>query len=202
MQLVSKIKELLFSRPVAGLIILVLLIDALTNAEGSIIDIFGPKTAYSIIPIALIVVSAALFGIIVVRIIIDYLIRKPIDKLLTAENLGSLLLSYALFVFGILLLISFSYLELNRFGLGYLTYGKCTDTFSPALMESDSNISHDYFYFSAVTFFTIGYGDICPMGLSKYLSIVTVFMGNIVTVILMAIVITLYLRRKHESLWK
>jgi len=67
------------------------------------------------------------------------------------------------------------------------------------MIANDPNISHDYFYFSAITFFSVGYGDVCPMGLCKIMAVVTAFAGNIVTVVLMAIVVSLYLNRRTKT---
>ncbi|MEK6954762.1 MAG: ion channel [Candidatus Micrarchaeota archaeon] len=199
MPIIPKLKKLILDRPVVSLIVLVFVIGLLSTAEFSLTGFFGPSTIFSILPIILIVIASILFAYLVVKILLDYLIQKPIGNLLTAKSLGSLLLSYIAFVLGILILISLMYFEINRLSLGYLTYSSCSDNFDPGMIANDPSISHDYFYFSAVTFFTIGYGDICPMGLSKILSVLTVFSGNIVNVILMGIVITLYLRRTGAS---
>ena len=61
--------------------------------------------------------------------------------------------------------------------------------------SEDPNLSHDYLYFSTITFFAVGYGDVCPMGLCKTLAMVTAFAGNLINVVLMAIVVTLYVNR-------
>jgi hypothetical protein len=82
---------------------------------------------------------------------------------------------------------------------GYLTYGTCSDEFNPEMINIDQNKSSDYFYFSSITLFTVGYGDICPVGWSKILSIINSFAGNFISVILMVIVISAYLNRNHEK---
>jgi len=51
----------------------------------------------------------------------------------------------------------------------------------------DLNIhSSDPHYFSGVTFFSLGYGDIYPIGLSKLLAIIEVFIGHFFTVVIIA----------------
>jgi potassium channel LctB len=137
--------------------------------------------------------------LLIFHIIFHILIKRPLNQLLSAPNIASLIFSYAILLLGILLLISLAFMEITRLNLGYLTYGQCTDKFSKEMIKNDQSMSRDYFYFSAVTFFTIGYGDICPMGLSKILSVLTAFIGNIISVVLMAIVISMYLNRKSQT---
>jgi hypothetical protein len=90
-------------------------------------------------------------------------------------------------------------MEIQHLNLGYITYGKCGDKFSSDMIDTDPLISHDYMYFSSVTFFTIGYGDICPMGAAKLVSVIAAFIGNAVTIVLMGIVITLYMKRRERN---
>jgi hypothetical protein len=57
----------------------------------------------------------------------------------------------------------------------YLSWGNLVS----ALGESNADISiiSKSFYFSAITFFTIGYGDFYPTGIFKFLSAVEGFSG-------------------------
>lgn len=87
----------------------------------------------------------------------------------------------------------------DNLGKGYLTYGTCSDTFIPESAVNASQISHEYFYFSAVTFFTVGYGDICPMGWNKGLALFNAFIGHFISVVVMVIVISYYLKRRNEE---
>jgi hypothetical protein len=147
-----------------------------------------------------ITIAGALFAAaLVVRALVEHLIQRPLDRLFRADNIASIIGSYALFIFGILLLVSLSFMAIRYLGWGYITYGQCSDSFSRDMIKSDPKASGDYFYFAAVTFFTIGYGDICPMGASKLLAIVTAFIGNAITVVLMGIVLALYLNRRNGA---
>jgi len=128
-----------------------------------------------------------------------YLMRRSLKSLFTSRNLIGLFISYVLFVATLTLLFSMAYGAIEDFGKGYLTYGDCTEEFSPAMIDSDEQISHEYYYFSAVTFFTIGYGDICPMGWSKYLAIFNGFIGNFIMVVIMVIVISSYINRASRK---
>lgn len=113
----------------------------------------------------------------------------------SATNLLGIFVSYILFIISLSIFFAFGYGAIEDAGLGYLTYGRCSDDFVPSMIQTDSDKSTDYFYYTTVTFFTIGYGDICPMGIAKYLSIFNGFIGNFVTVVLMVIVISSYLKR-------
>lgn len=146
----------------------------------------------------ILLIFAGYFFVLIFRIIFELTIKKPIDKMLNATNIASLILSYAAVVFGILLLSSIGFMEIANLDLGYITYGQCSDTFDKTAITTDSVASMDYFYFSAVTFFTVGYGDICPMGASKLMSLVVAFVGNVFSVIIMAVVISSYVGRRQK----
>lgn len=57
----------------------------------------------------------------------------------------------------------------------------------------------DAFYFSAVTYFTIGFGDYVPYGAAKTLSIIEAALGNMVNLIVLAIALT---RLRREAICK
>lgn len=86
---------------------------------------------------------------------------------------------------------------------GYLTYGKCSEKdVNSALILNDPNIVESFsgkFYFSAVTFFTIGYGDICPMGLNKGISLLNGFFGSVFATIILAIAIAKYIEKDRDK---
>lgn len=71
------------------------------------------------------------------------------------------------FLVSILLNIS----QINNWGT--LSYD-CSKNLGPQLNES---VSKEFFYFSATTILTIGYGDICPLGFSRVLASITGFLG-------------------------
>jgi hypothetical protein len=82
-------------------------------------------------------------------------------------------------------------------GFGYLKYGSCIDNVdvTRAMIEQDplivSNFLH-FPYFSTITFFSVGFGDICPMGASKTLAMLNALIGNAFTVLILAMAITNY----------
>jgi potassium channel LctB len=128
-----------------------------------------------------------------------YLIRRVYNRLLSAQNLFRLLVSYVIFIMLILLLFAVFYRFTEQHGFGYLTYGKCQDRFEKDMASRDTEKSSSYFYFAAVTFFTVGYGDICPMGAAKLIALVNAFIGSFVTVVLMVIVISAFLHRINSQ---
>ena len=191
----SGLRRALFDRPILKLF-LVLLFIVIASTLAQYISI--PLLRFLVLLVALIAVAyaIALTGYIVNL----YLIRKALARLLNARDIVSLLFSYAMFIVLILLVISILLLVVEELDLGYLTHGPTTDEFNSDVIDSeDPNISHDYLYFTAVTFFSVGYGDICPMGLCKIVAVVTAFVGNVVSVVLMAIVVSLYLNRRNSN---
>ncbi len=130
---------------------------------------------------------------------IIFLLRHSFKSLLSAPSMSRLILSYVLFILAILMLFSFGYRSIEDMDQGYLTYGKCSDYFNPAMIGADEYRSADYFYFSAVTLFTVGYGDICPMGWTKSLALINSFVGNFISVVLMVVVISAYVNRSQQK---
>ena len=116
-------------------------------------------------------------------------------------NIYELISGYALAVLGIIFFFSIVYSITQDVGLGYLTYGKCYD--GPLDQYSaDNNMVNSLsgkVYFSAVTFFTIGYGDICPMGINKGITILNGFFGSIFATIVLAIAIAKYLENSRDN---
>ena len=192
----SRLRRLAFDRPVLKL-------------SGVLVFIVVAYTLVRLLPIpllkylfALATIAAVLYAVVLVGHIVNmYLIRKALARLLSAGDIMSLLVSYAMFIAGVLLVISVLFMVVEELHLGYLTHGPTTDAFNSEAIDSedpdikDPNISHEYLYFATITFFTVGYGDICPMGLCRTLAMITAFAGNVVTVVLMAIVVTLYVNR-------
>ncbi len=128
-----------------------------------------------------------------------HLIRRSLKKLMNAKSMWTLFAAYALFIFSIMLLFSSIYDISERSNSGYLKYGQCTDQFTPEGIHNDTTESHNYFYFSATTLLTVGYGDICPMGINRYIAIINAFVGNFINVVLMVWVISNYMKRKDED---
>ena len=192
----ERIKELhglakfLYRRPFLKFIILVIVQFILINFSAYFPTNFPIRILSEVIGI--------LISVYFILVII-YIIRTFYERLLNPKNFITLILTYAMFILGILMIFStlFSFFELS--GLGYMKYGSCTDKFDSSMIQSDSTISREYFYFTGSTFFLLGYGDICPMGYTKYLAIFTAFIGHLVAVIIVTLVINNYLRNKDRK---
>ena len=130
-------------------------------------------------------------------LVIFYLVKIWINKLFNPKNIISLILAYALFIIGIILLFSTLYSIAEITKMGYIRYQGCSDKFDPSVIGNDPAISRDFFYFSSITFFTVGYGDICPMGFAKILAILNAFVGHLVAVVVVALIINNYFRKKE-----
>ncbi len=192
----SRLRRLAFDRPVlklfVTLVVLLIAYALIKSIHASVI-----RYLFTMVTIGVVLYAVVLIG----HIVHLYLIRRALARLLSAQDIVSLLFSYAMFIAGVLLVFSVLFIVVEDLHLGYLTHGPTSDTFNREAIDSldpslrDPNISRDYLYFATITFFTVGYGDVCPMGLCKSLAMVTAFAGNLVNVVLMAIVVTLYVGR-------
>lgn len=126
-----------------------------------------------------------------------HMIRMSLKRMLEPKNFRSLLEAYTLFIIGIIIAFSISFNLIDDFGVGHLTYGVCDG--SVDLGAQPDYISHDYLYFSAITFFTVGYGDICPIGLSKLFAVLAAFVGNVISLFLVAIIINNYMQKRNPK---
>ena len=191
----SGLRRALFDRPILKLF-LVLLFIVIAYELVQLLSI----RVLTLLALPFIMVAVAYAVILTGHIVNVYLIRKAFARLLSSKDIASLLLSYVMFIVVILLVISTLFGVVEGLKLGYLTHGPTSDAFNSDVIDSeDPDISHDYLYFSAITFFTVGYGDVCPMGLCKPLAMMTAFAGNVVNVVLMGIVVSLYLNRRNSN---
>jgi len=190
----SRFRRALFDKPILKLFLVILV-----GVIGSTLVQYTSMPLLRLL-VALVTSIAVLYGIVLTGHIVSlYLLRKPFGRLLSARDITSLLFSYVMFIVCILLVTSVLFMVVEELNLGYLTRGPTTDEFNSDVIDSeDPNISHDYLYFSAVTFFSVGYGDVCPMGFCKAMAMLTAFAGNVVTVVLMAIVVSVYLNRRAK----
>lgn len=158
----------------------------------------------SVVPLSVILTAFIIFTLYVVVYLIRH-IGINIKKLLHHElKFSQILTGYVTSVVFIIVLFSILYISMNALGVGYLKYGSCVDTneVNSSIIANDplhvEELWH-YPYFSAMTFFTVGYGDICPMGLSKLVAMLDASMGNAFTVLILAIAITNYSTNKSEE---
>jgi potassium channel LctB len=196
-----KLIEFFFKRPILKLIILLII-------QFFIIRI--PELFPSSFPIRLVTIVLGIILTIYFILVIIHVVRLSLKHLMNPKNLFYLIGAYILLILVILFVSSMLYNFVDLSHLGYIQYGNCNDNFNPSLinyfqqqntnLNTTSAISKDFFYFSAVTFFTVGYGDICPMGFAKVVSILVAFMGNIISVILLAFIINNYLKKRESEI--
>jgi hypothetical protein len=195
-----KLIEFFFKRPILKLVILLII-------QFFILRI--PELFPSSFPIRWITIILGIILTIYFVLVIIHVVRLSLKHLMNPKNLFYLIGAYILLILVMLFISSMLYNFVDLSHLGYIQYGNCNNQFNPSLInyfqEPSSNvnstavISKDFFYFSAVTFFTVGYGDICPMGFAKFISILVAFMGNIISVILVAFIINNYLKKKESE---
>lgn len=91
-----------------------------------------------------------------------------INSLIESRSISSFILTYLVFVIIIVFLFSSFYSTNNTL---FLEQGK------PAQLSF-----HDCFYFSAVTFTTVGYGDISPVNENRTIAIIEALTGTILNI--------------------
>lgn len=188
----SAISQLLFNHPIVKFIFLALIYSFL----NALIQIVGNNYGLRILLITVTIIIAIYFILVII-----YFIIRFINHLIKPKNLFALIGAYALFIFGIILILSTVLNIIDLSGQGYIKFGECTGPFNSNMIHSDNLRSDNFFYFSAITFFTVGYGDICPMGLAREFSVIAAFIGHLVSVLLVALIINNYLstRRSNEN---
>jgi potassium channel LctB len=144
---------------------------------------------------------SVIIGFVLLAYFISFLVSRVqmnIAKLLHHElTIREILIGYVTSVLFIIVLFAIAYWGIALTGTGYLRYGECIDNTSITkdTMLNDPNLvikTFHYPYFSAITFFTVGYGDICPMGLNKTVAVLNALIGSAFNVLILAIAITNY----------
>lgn len=99
-----------------------------------------------------------------------------------SEELWFIVVSYIFTALVTIILFAYIYWTLSVFGLGELQYDTCN-----SLIQNLK--SENWFYFSSVTFYALGYGDICPIGgLTRVVSQLQVGIGVIVNSVLIGFI--------------
>jgi hypothetical protein len=119
--------------------------------------------------------------------------------LFRAGNIPTFAAGYLILIIGLILLLSVGFLVIESYNLGYLTYDSNKITFEPSLLYSDQQRSTEFIYFTALSFFSLGFGNIYPVGLSKWYSIFTIFIGHIFNLVVFAFAFYFYIKRKDEK---
>jgi potassium channel LctB len=154
---------------------------------------------------ALLKIIAFLLLIVYIIVFIITRIKSNITKLIHHElKFNQIMTAYVVSVIFIILLFSIIYWAMMLVGAGYLKYGSCIGNaeFTLEDIAQDPLTVIDpthYSYFSAITFFSVGYGDICPMGINKVIATINAIIGNAFTVLILAMAITNYSTSKSEE---
>ena len=100
----------------------------------------------------------------------------------SAQKYWFIVLSYAFAVVISIIVFGFLYWTLSIFGVGQLQFSDCS-SIQPELS------SQNWFYFSSVTFYALGYGDICPiLSPARFVSQIEVSFGALINTILIGFI--------------
>jgi hypothetical protein len=99
-----------------------------------------------------------------------------------SEKLWFIVISYAFTALITVILFAYIYWTLSIFGVGHLQFNDCSSL-------DFSAQSQNWFYFSSVTFYSLGYGDICPIQhWARLVSQIEVAMGALINTILIGFI--------------
>ncbi len=186
----SKFYALLYNKP--GITLLVLFVIQLL-----LVKLVGPRPNNVFVDLLLLLINFLIATFFV--LIIVHTIRNSLRRLMNPTHIRELIFAYIFLIFSFLLIFStlFSVVEFSK--LGYLRYGGCTDTTSLTQDVAGGLVSRDFLYFSTMTFFTVGYGDICPIGSARIVAMIEAFVGHVISVILVALIINNYLQSRKKE---
>ena len=183
----SRFKKFLYDKPLWKFTILMIVyIISLFIIEG-----FSENPAIRI-PITIFHIILAVYFILVMVNVIKY----SMTRLTSSKDSKELIIYYVVFLIGFIIMLSTVLNIIDLTKTGYITYGQCSDHFVPQI-KGDKEISHNFFYYTTMLF-TVGLGDICPMGLAKEFSMITAIIGHVISVILVALIINNHLKLKEE----
>lgn len=92
------------------------------------------------------------------------------------------MISYVITVLITIVLFAYIFWTLSIFDIGYLQFNTCNAE-DPALR------SENWFYFSSVTFYSLGYGDICPVNhATRVFSQIEVAIGALINTLLIGFI--------------
>lgn len=158
------------SRALAGLLLLAVTWDPI---PGLVSDIMKSDMAVGLIVIALVALVTLLS--------VDLITRGQ-------HGWRELVSKYIYLIMGVVLLFGVFFIILQT---------RTADSGLRVAIGTDALSERDAFYFSAVTYFTVGYGDIVPYGYAKLLSVVEAGIGTVINLIILAMAVTRV--RDHEG---
>jgi len=165
--------------------------------------------AYGAVFKNILIMIISIYVLIVVAIV--YIVYKcyqfviiGMDIVNKTDKVYKYIIGLIIIIFGVIMFFAMLYLLMHTTGIGYLKYGNCsnvqitsTTQINNELAVDKAKIVNDIFgmsYFSTITFATVGYGDICPMGASRYVA-----MLNSVAAFILAALIGSDLLKKNKN---
>ena len=124
-----------------------------------------------------------------------WLLLKSSHKL----KVGTLILADVLGAAGIVLFCATLYMFTDITGTGALSYGHCGTSLAETLQHPVVQTPGDTVYFSAITFFTVGYGEICPMGLAKSVAVLNALAGQLFTAVILGIGVSFFIESYRQQ---
>lgn len=115
---------------------------------------------------------------------------EPIEK----RELRRLLSNYSIAVIGIIVIFAMLYSWADAVGIGHLNYGSCV----PGVSAPTVSTYMDRFFFSGQTFFTVGYGNVCPAGLAKIINLLNAWAGHFFTAVIVAVGLSELLQGRNK----
>ncbi|HYD03816.1 MAG TPA: potassium channel family protein [Alphaproteobacteria bacterium] len=153
-------------------------------------------------------ILSILIGATLIAFITIYLsktIKENIYKFMHNQlGIKQILVGYVSTILAFIGLFAIIYWGVSTWGVGYLKYGSCSAAaVTSEMIANDPGLVTDglnYVYFSAMTFLTVGYGDICAMGAAiKITAIIESLVGNVFTLLILAIAISNYNSKKNNG---
>ncbi len=158
------------SRALAGLLLLAVAWDPI---PGLVSDIMKNDMAVGLIVVSLVALVSLLS--------VDLITRGQ-------HGWRELVSKYIYLIMGVVLLFGVFFVILQT---------RTHDSGLRVSLGTDALSEKDSFYFSAVTYFTVGYGDIVPYGYAKLLSVAEAGIGRDINLIILAMAVTRV--RDHEG---
>lgn len=96
-------------------------------------------------------------------------------------------------------LSAFSFLTIFVFGFLFSEFPSATDYMWDTISQGKVGGLDNSFYFSGITFLSIGYGDISPHGFFRVISLIEGFIGNFIVVAFFSLGISqIFMKVKHQ----
>ncbi len=155
----------------------------------------------------LLVLTSLALGLVWMTINLINLVNNSYELVFNnAGNKNYLILGYLLLIIIVIFCFAIFYHSSpnSSIKMGHLTYGECNDNFNLSIDNYNTDVKAvksfgGAIYFSTITFFSVGYGDICPQGYFKMVSMFNAFMGHFIIVIVLGLAFIKYQRNNKKG---